>query len=808
MKQPSEFLFITSKHYRSMLRIICASILLLLLIPVAGASESATSSTDYFDGFESGNKNWDLSESWQLKKIDNNTVLEGTGHTWAALNKGDWDNYAFAARFRIIKGTIHFNYRRSDHLDGASRYFIGVNSTSLYLNKQTGDNFYDLDTAKLNLDGGWHKMEIVAYEGLINVSIDGILYIAYEDEDFLVSGGIAFETIENSDFLLDDVKITAAGAGDVATGPEAGQADQFIPDQTHRGDLVLSGTEVMTIENEKYLQQGNVYINDHAKLIIRNSGFMLGRGDIPTIHTYINVGENATLEIDHSTIVPETPENEMGALVIIRNYGTMTMSDSPTEIHLLEMYGGALTIVNSEMVYEIGGLLQIAGGDTKVVNSTLGALGLTVPADADLNISDLKSGAYLESWDVHDVIPKADYSLVLEKTTLLKDDLGPGPYERGWLFFTDPDSHVKISDSELRKVFIDLNEENAAFDNLRIDMPSSLKYRDIQLDHIVMTGQWPFTIEDSNVKISNSNYLFLQPGGESDIVLVNSHMVEFIPRNFYGTINFENCTWTNAGEIIGGESYHSMTNDFTIKGSLKIGPELREHLQWQDAKVTREYDTVITGRDGNPVGGLIVKIDGKTFVSDEKGKVVFSLVFDEYNYNRPEKLQIFDGDVLVSQKDIDFFTETPVIFADAVIATQTGSNILVNGQKIAFEAYNINGSNYFKLRDLTKALHGSKKQFEVTWDSAADAIRITTSKIYTSVGGELAVSGKKERKSAALTTSSVYIDGVPKKLTAYNIGGNNYFKLRDVAAEINFGVSFDGNTNTISIDTSAGYTVE
>lgn len=365
------------------MRIICISVILFLLVPAGIAPVSAGSPAEYYDDFEVGSQNWDLSEGWQLKKIENNTVLEGTGHTWAVLNKDSWSNYAFAAKFKIIDGTIHFNYRRSVHSDGVSRYFIGVNSTGLYLNKQTGDDFFDLDTAKLNLDGSWHEIEIKAYEGLINVSIDGVLYIAYEDEDFLALGGIAFETIENSDFLLDDVKITVVGAGDVATAPEARQTDQFIPDETHRGDLVLDGTEIMTIENEKYLQQGNVYINDHAKLIIRNSGFMLGRGDIPTIHVYINVGENATLEIDHSTVVPETPEGEMGALVIIRNYGTMTMSDSPTQIHLLEMYGGALTIVNSEMVYEIGGLLQIAGGDTKVVNSTLGALGLTVPADAD-----------------------------------------------------------------------------------------------------------------------------------------------------------------------------------------------------------------------------------------------------------------------------------------------------------------------------------------------------------------------------------------------------------------------------------------
>ena len=44
------------------------------------------------------------------------------------------------------------------------------------------------------------------------------------------------------------------------------------------------------------------------------------------------------------------------------------------------------------------------------------------------------------------------------------------------------------------------------------------------------------------------------------------------------------------------------------------------------------------------------------------------------------------------------------------------------GEKKAFDAYNIEGSNYFKLRDLAYVLNGTDKQFEVGWDAAANAI--------------------------------------------------------------------------------------
>jgi len=431
----------------------------------------------------------------------------------------------------------------------------------------------------------------------------------------------------------------------------------------HRGDLLIGGAETRVIENVKYFQEGNIYISDKAKLIIRDSQLMMGRGDVPTIHICIFVSPKASLEIENSSIFPDT------GLVCVINRGKVRIKDSPTSIHLLAMSEGAqLTMINSEIVFPIGGILQVTGGNTTLINSTIGALGLKVPAGAYLNISDLKSGVYFESWDVHDMIPQAGYNLVLKETRILKDDftgeLKHGPYERGWLFFLDTDAHVRISNSELRKVFIDLINENVEFENLRVGIPSSLNYRDIKLTNIIVMGQWPFTITDSNVTISNSDYLFLQPSGQSTVSLIDSHMCEFIPRDFFGTMIFENGLWTNAGEIIGGLTYHSTENDFTIKGSLKIDKSVRENLQWKDARVTREYDVIIKDENGNPIKGVLIKIDGKIFVSDNAGQAKFSLIFNEFNYVELRKLEVWKGENLIAQKEIDFFTETPIVIKD------------------------------------------------------------------------------------------------------------------------------------------------
>ena len=610
---------------------------------------------------------WTMEDGWRQRAVDGETILEGTGHSWATLEEDAWTDVVLSAQVKVTSGTVHINIRRSESEAGLSRYFIGVNQTSLYLDKQVGEDFTDLAVKQIELDDGWHAIEIKACGALINVSLDGVLYIVYEDEAPLIGSGVALETLEDSSVQLRALSIIKAEAGDL-TAPsiedttlrkEEEARASFSPDETHEGDLVLNGSEELTIENEQYLQLGNVYLNDQTKLIIRDSTFMLGRGDVPTVHVYINVAQGATLLIERSIII-EKAEEGAGMLIVIRNHGTTSIADSPTEIHLLEQYEGAVGIRNSELINEIGGLLQVSGGSTTVVDSTLGAFGFSVPADASLTLDGLHSGVYLEKWNLQDWLPEAGYSIAIERSTILEDNLEPGLYERGWLLFPDENSRVRLSNSEMRKVFFDVSNETAEFENLRINEPASLMYKDIALDNVTVTGQWPITIYNSNVTIRNSNYLFLQPGGTSNLTLIDSHIIEFIPREFYGTISFENGTWTNAGEIIGGEDYHSSGNDFTITGSLTIEPEVRQNLQWKNARVTREYTAVVTDQNGNPVSGLTVTIGGQSCTTDEKGEVVFRIIFDETNYNQPTELTISKQSQTLYQEDIDFFTTTPI----------------------------------------------------------------------------------------------------------------------------------------------------
>lgn len=142
--------------------------------------------------------------------------------------------------------------------------------------------------------------------------------------------------------------------------------------------------------------------------------------------------------------------------------------------------------------------------------------------------------------------------------------------------------------------------------------------------------------------------------------------------------------------------------------------------------------------------------------------------------------------------------------AEPLSAIPTTSKVLVNGEEQAFDAYTINGNNYIKLRDIAMILSGTDKQINVTWDSEKEAVNLISNAAYTPVGGELTKSNGKT-KTADWNTSKIYLDGKQIAMTACSIGGNNYFKLRDLGMQFDFYVGWDGSVGTVTIDTTAGY---
>jgi len=134
----------------------------------------------------------------------------------------------------------------------------------------------------------------------------------------------------------------------------------------------------------------------------------------------------------------------------------------------------------------------------------------------------------------------------------------------------------------------------------------------------------------------------------------------------------------------------------------------------------------------------------------------------------------------------------------------SGANLILDGKTMPLSAYNINGYHYFKLRDVAMLLSGTSKQFEVQWNGQEQIIVLSSGARYTPVGGELELASDTFHRFAP-TASEVYFDGVLRDFDAYKIDDNNFFRLRELAALLDFSVVWVEETRTVIINTSAGY---
>jgi len=214
----------------------------------------------------------------------------------------------------------------------------------------------------------------------------------------------------------------------------------------------------------------------------------------------------------------------------------------------------------------------------------------------------------------------------------------------------------------------------------------------------------------------------------------------------------------------------------------------------------------------------------------EQGRVVYSIGLDKRTLKTyaTEKLDIseavqtktlskpgmyginFDYDLGTGVHTYIYVTDgtEDVSYVAPTAETATGlpEKITVDGKEFNSSVYNIAGANYLQARDLAYMLNGTAKQFDLVyakqWD--LDTIKTYSSPAYTPVGGEMATVAS-GTKTATPTARIMKLDGLEINPLIYAIDGSNYVKLTDLAKIIDFGLASDSSTNTISINTTTGY---
>lgn len=152
---------------------------------------------------------WKLEAGWDLEQINRNNILKSSGkYSWAILKDKIWDNYALRFKFKRVRGKVHVNFRNAFVEDNVVRYLVSLwEGTDVHLMKQTSKEPISLKNIGFSFNESWHIFEIKGYEDLINIYIDDELVLIYRDSEPILSGGIAFETFKDSEFLIDEIEI-------------------------------------------------------------------------------------------------------------------------------------------------------------------------------------------------------------------------------------------------------------------------------------------------------------------------------------------------------------------------------------------------------------------------------------------------------------------------------------------------------------------------------------------------------------------------------------------------------------------------
>ncbi|AWE06337.1 hypothetical protein DCE79_02580 [Lysinibacillus sp. 2017] len=138
--------------------------------------------------------------------------------------------------------------------------------------------------------------------------------------------------------------------------------------------------------------------------------------------------------------------------------------------------------------------------------------------------------------------------------------------------------------------------------------------------------------------------------------------------------------------------------------------------------------------------------------------------------------------------------------AESIKATPSHTTILVNEHEIQAGVYNINGNNYFQLRDLAQILVDESSRFNIGWDSKSKVIEILPKEEYEF---DYPTYSESKYKPYSITNQPTKIKVANKlqRMNAYVIDGSTYFQLRELTSLLNITIGYDAKTQKITVTT-------
>ena len=149
-------------------------------------------------------------------------------------------------------------------------------------------------------------------------------------------------------------------------------------------------------------------------------------------------------------------------------------------------------------------------------------------------------------------------------------------------------------------------------------------------------------------------------------------------------------------------------------------------------------------------------------------------------------------------------TVIPTAFAESktVDAVKNTKKVTLDGEEVKVGAYDVEGYNYLKLRDVAAILNTKKCQFNVGFDKPTKLITVELAKGYEKVEGDLAEI-KDEKAKAIVSVKKILVNGEEKEIKTALINEYNYMQLRDLGSLVGLDVKYDKVNKVIMLKSDA-----
>ncbi len=203
----------------------------------------------------------------------------------------------------------------------------------------------------------------------------------------------------------------------------------FADSVLYAADIVLTGNDVMTIENTTYTQTGNIYVKDNAKLTIKNATLIMAMSFHEEFRIFVS--ENATFEIidstishsivfenvviefiDTTTLLSRNANLKPGNVYFI--FGKRASSDLPQPVFKGNVSISKTKLAAIDIVFSSFGICTIS-----VTDSEINELMFSFRDNYIGEFSNLKEGL-LTSW----IYKKNNYDINIQNTTVNNYSMG------------------------------------------------------------------------------------------------------------------------------------------------------------------------------------------------------------------------------------------------------------------------------------------------------------------------------------------------------------------------------------------------